>query len=440
MSKSILIEAYNLTLARGTGIKTYVKALSDIACELGYKVDALLQSDRRLNRRDNMLAEIAFFEGVSSTNWKDRYLREPLEVAVGVPFGLRAHGLARTGIVLQGSTDDLLARYNELFVAYRFVNAARRHFRRHGRLLELKPDRTPDLFHLTHLAPVRVRGAANICTVHDVIPLRLPNATLDNKKHFLNSLRVLCRDCDRILTVSECSKRDILSIVDMPEDKIDVTYQAVSLPPALLERDEAQTANILDNIFRLEMGGYFLFFGALEPKKNVSRLIDAYAASGVKAPLVIAGGLGWSYESEVKQIDQEHFSSWRIREEEIRRERRVRHVDHVPLSHLVALIRGARAVLFPSLYEGFGLPVLEAMTLGAPVMTSNVASLPEVAGEAALYVDPYDIDEMTRAIVALDTDADLRQGLKGRGLEQAKKFSMDIYARRIAAAYDATLR
>ena len=115
---------------------------------------------------------------------------------------------------------------------------------------------------------------------------------------------------------------------------------------------------IRDSIFGLEPNGYFLFFGAVEPKKNVSRLIDAYAASGVKAPLIIAGGLGWAYEEEVQQIDQEHFTSWRLRDDEIRRVRRVRRLDHVPLNHLVALIRGARAVLFPSLYEGFGLPVL----------------------------------------------------------------------------------
>ena len=118
----------------------------------------------------------------------------------------------------------------------------------------------------------------------------------------------------------------------------------------------------------------------------------------------------------------------------------MRHLDHVSLSHLVALIRGARSVLFPSFYEGFGLPVLEAMVLGTPVMTSNSSSLPEVAGEAALLVDPHDTAAMTRAIVELDRDADLRKELARRGLVQAEKFSMQAYTNRIDAVYKSVLK
>lgn len=434
MSKRILLEGYNLTLPKGTGIKTYARTLADVGKSLGYEMDVLLQSASRLSPKDPVLAEISFFEGAARSNWKDRWLRTPVEIALGRPFGLKARTLPNTGVVVQAN-ESLARQFSRLHVAYQFTTAAKRHFWRHDRLMRLHLDETPDLFHATHALPVRVAGRPNIYTVHDVIPLRLPTATLDNKKYFLKSLRAICREADKIVTVSECSKRDILQLVDMPEDKIAVTYQSVNLPPSLLARGADETANILDNTFGLEPKSYFLFFGAIEPKKNVSRLIDAYASSGVKAPLIIAGGLGWSYDGEVEQIEQEHFSSWRLRQDEIRRVRRVRRIDHVPLSHLVALIRGARGVLFPSLYEGFGLPVLEAMTLGAPVMTSNVSSLPEVAGEAALMVDPYDLSAMTHAIMTLDSDADLRADLSKRGLEQAKVYSMEAYAERVKAVY-----
>ena len=433
--KKILLECFNLALPKGTGIKTYALTLAKIARSLGYDIDALLQTNSHLSTKDPLLAEIAFHEGVARSNWRDKFVRNPLEIALGKPFGIETRALPNSGFVAHSEPSQAQHLFSRQLAAYRFTTAARRHFWRHRELATLRLDAPPDLFHATHPVPIRVKGCPNIYTVHDVIPMRLPRATLDNKKYFLNSLRAICASADHIVTVSECSKRDILTLIDMPEDKISVTYQSVAFPPDLLARSQDDTAAILHNVYGLEPQGYFLYFGALEPKKNVSRLIDAYAASGSAAPLVIAGGLGWSYEAEVEQMKQDKFSSWRIAQDRIHRERKVRHLDHPPLSHLVALIRGARAVLFPSLYEGFGLPVLEAMMLGAPVMTSNLSSLPEVAGEATLMVDPYDLDSMTQAIKALDHDADLRADLVARGLEQAKKFTPEIYSERVSTLY-----
>jgi glycosyltransferase involved in cell wall biosynthesis len=151
--------------------------------------------------------------------------------------------------------------------------------------------------------------------------------------------------------------------------------------------------------------------------------------------LVIAGGTGWQNESELQRIGDDRFSAYRVNGDTIARFKRVRRLTYLPLEQLVPLIRGARALLFPSLYEGFGLPVLEAMMLGTPVLTANVTSLPEVAGDAALCVDPYDTGAMAQAIRALDADDDLCAELGRKGQVRSAFFSMERYAERLAGLY-----
>ena len=185
----------------------------------------------------------------------------------------------------------------------------------------------------------------------------------------------------------------------------------------------------------LEFGGYFLFCGAIEPKKNLARTLEAYAESGVRRPLIIAGSDGWLNDAELRRIGDRRFASVRQTPEGLRRERQVRRVRYVPRHHLVALIKAARALLFPSLYEGFGLPVLEAMVLGTPVITSTAASLPEIAGDAALLVDPYSCASIRQALISIDADADLRYELARRGPQQAKKFSATAYDDRLRMLY-----
>jgi glycosyltransferase involved in cell wall biosynthesis len=252
-------------------------------------------------------------------------------------------------------------------------------------------------------------------------------------------LRELCRAADHIVTVSEFSRREIIKFFGIAEDRVTNTYQAANLPAAAQSWTADEVARLLENMFDLAPDEYFLFVGAIEPKKNLTRLIDAYAASGSQHPLIIVGGLGWQYEHELERIADERFLHYDIAGHVVTPRRRVRRLAYVSSEHLVALLRGARALLFPSLYEGFGLPVLEAMLLGTPVMTSNVASLPEVAGDAALLVDPLDIDDIARAIRALDHDADLRGELKQRGLKRAEFFAPENYRKRVAELYTRVL-
>jgi glycosyltransferase involved in cell wall biosynthesis len=188
-------------------------------------------------------------------------------------------------------------------------------------------------------------------------------------------------------------------------------------------------------MFNLSWQRYFLFFGAIEPKKNLPRLIEAYLASNVSDPLLIVGGQGWLDERETTLLYNDIVGVQGLKDGALRRTDRVRRYDFLPQATLVNLIRGAKAVMFPSLYEGFGLPVLEAMQLGAPVLTSTGGALPEVAGDAAVLVDPFDVQAIKRAIIALDADEGLRSSLCERGLRQAESFSPQAYQQRLEGLY-----
>ena len=173
----------------------------------------------------------------------------------------------------------------------------------------------------------------------------------------------------------------------------------------------------------LEPGGFHLFFGAIEPKKNVGRLLEAFLLSEVERPLVLVGKTAWKAEEELRLLPGAAAAGKVVR------------LDHLPAALLKALVRCSRTVIFPSLSEGFGLPVLEALALGAPVITSTAAALPEVAGDAAMLVDPYDVRALAAAIRALDGDDALRAELAARGPAQAQRFSEAVYDARLRDLY-----
>jgi len=437
MTRSVLYELYNNSLANGTGIATYARNLTATAKQLGYRVEGLYHTTRKISQTDPILAEVTYFDA-QRRNTIDfaKYAYLAPSWAIGAPAGIRAMPMSRAGVVVRdGPQEGVDARH----VARLFHDVARLHFKRYGARAAVRAATQVDMFHATQATPLRLRGAANLYTIHDLVPLRVPFATLDDKRYFLDLTRHLCRTADHIVTVSEASRRDLIELAAAAPERVTNTYQAVSLPKAILETGADETANFLNGAFELDYKEYFLFYGALEPKKNVSRLIDAFLGSGSRRPLVIAGGLGWNYEDEVERIKGLDAKSFRVAGERITPERRVFRIGRLPLPQLVQLIQGARAVLFPSLYEGFGLPVLESMLLGTPVMTSNTSSLVEVAGDAASIVNPYDVSAMSKAIARLDADADYRDDLTQRGRLQAAKFSPERYRERVEMLYNAVL-
>ena len=265
------------------------------------------------------------------------------------------------------------------------------------------------------------------------MPLRLPFATMDNKRQILKLLKTVTKTADHIITVSEKSRQDIIRFLEVDENRVTNTYQAVTFPQKYLERSDEMVANFLDARYGLEMYGYLIFFGAVEPKKNIGRLIDAFLFSGVDIPLVMIMGSGWDNALETARLS-EHKATPRGQTGSM-----IRSLNYVDRSTLLTLIRGARALVFPSLYEGFGLPVLEAMMLGTPVVASAKGGLEEVTGEAALLVDPYDVDDIARGITAIVSDPDLRGQLRRHGVAQAAKFSIANYRERVESLYASLL-
>jgi glycosyltransferase involved in cell wall biosynthesis len=304
-----------------------------------------------------------------------------------------------------------------------------------GRLARVKVPVKPDLMHWTYPMPLRIAGIPNLYTLHDLVPLRLPYTTLDNKRQYLKMVRKIAQTADHIVTVSESAKTDIMKILGVPEDRITNTYQSVNIPEKYRNKPAELVGREVEGTFGLGYKNYYLFWGSIEPKKNVGRIIEAYLASGVKPPLVIVGAQAWKSEDELKLLDDDHVRTLIQIDNETRVKRKVIQLSYAPFPLLVSLIRGAKATIFPSLYEGFGLPVLESMLLGTPVISSNTASIPEVAGEAAILVDPYDAQKIAQAIRDLDADEGLRSTLIAAGLIQAQQFSEEAYAQRLKPLY-----
>jgi len=427
MSRRIYFDGLNLSLERGTGIATYTRALAQVVRDLGHEIGVVYSSPTRPSKNP-LLREISFFdsrEGPPPAPMKEVW--DTICDMARTPLGVQPGGINLTGTVITEQFNGRLPLHDHMYVARNLFSNARRYFSWTGRFTDLAFDTKPDILHCTYQMPLRVKGACNVYTIHDLVPLRLPYTTLDNKRLTYRLLRKIANEADHIVTVSENSKRDIIQLLGVPEERVTNTYEAVEFPLELAERPDDLVAEQLNGSYSLDLREYLLFYGALEPKKNVGRLIDAYLLSAVDIPLVITGAVGWGNKAEAKMLKDLQDAPG---------SKRVHHFEYVSLPMLVTLIRGARAVLFPSLYEGFGLPVLEAMLLGTPVVTSRTSSLPEIAGEAALYVNPYSIDDMAQAIKTISADEGLRRELSRRGRVQAQLFSIARYRERIAALYE----
>jgi glycosyltransferase involved in cell wall biosynthesis len=266
-------------------------------------------------------------------------------------------------------------------------------------------------------------GVPQVTTIYDLIYQRYPETHGGLRARGLEVLVPLAaRRSRRILTLSEATKRDIVERLGVPGDHVDVTYAGPGMAEDIEPIGEGELRH------RLELGDapIVLAVTAKRPHKNVERLIDAFGRLEDQHTVLLVVGYATAFEPDLRRRadslgDRVRFTGW---------------VDDAMLE---GLYRAATCLVFPSLAEGFGLPVVEAMRRGLPVACSNATSLPEVAGKAAVYFDPTDTNAIARAVESILADSELRQRLRAAGLVQAAKFSWGATARTTLAAYERAL-
>ena len=444
----IVVDGYNLQLSKGTGVKTYGISLIKALQALGADISVLFGRDVP-NIPNTLLNEILFFD-IHEGQEKNLITRNPAvqltknvlrSAKIAAGLSVKAKPVPTSEVVVKGAVNsNFIGSVSDFIEEVDVFNAPICFDKANGVFKMLKKTSNLDLpqsstiFHATYPLPMTMKGTKKITTIHDLIPLRLPYTTLDNKKFYYRLIKQCLRDSERIIAVSESSKQDILTIFDdIDADRIDVTYQPIALKPLPPEQQNKEAiARYLrkyespskdeDSPYLLAPKNYILFVGAIEPKKNVGRLIDAYAGLDTDMPLVIVGKKGWLWEDELSKAS-------------ILGDEKVRLLEYVSSEDLRYLYAGAFCFVFPSLYEGFGLPPLEAMTFGCPVITSNVSSLPEVCGDAALYIDPYDVNDIRNAISRLINDDILQLELIEAGRAQAQLFSPERYLEKLSQCY-----
>lgn len=419
------IDGFNLGLEKGTGVATYARMLSRALTDIGHPVDVLYGLDVPKSS-DPALREVSFFDTLNAAPstrrksiftkkwWQDRKYTFVPPAVENIPI---------SGRIDSRSFSERLPAFDKIFNAQNLFLRAEDHFRLTGRLMSVQMDSPPHIMHWTYPVPVRLKGALNVYTLHDIVPLRLPHTTLDNKPYYFRLIKMIGEKADALCTVSEASKKDILSFFPEFREKLHNTYQTANNDEIISKYSNDECISEVHANFGLKPQEYFIFFGSLEPKKNIGRIIEAFLASNCQRRLVLVGAMAWKSENELRYLDRGIAAG------------RIMLINYLPERTLFALIRQARALLFPSLSEGFGLPVIEAMNCGVPTLISGEGALPEVGGDASLRTEAYDIEAITNAIRRLDQDDALCENLSTAGYQQAARFSMPSYQRRLSEMY-----
>lgn len=286
-----------------------------------------------------------------------------------------------------------------------------------------------DIYHFFNfIVPPRIKGKV-ITTIHDMTYELYPE-TMDirNLKRIKNDIQYSVNRANKIITVSESSKNDIIKFLNIEESKIEVIYNGVEY-----DKFNKSYSDEEKNRVRYRYGlskNYILYMGTLEPRKNIESIIEAFSlfkrentSSSKNIKLVIAGKKGWLFESIFNLVDKLNLKDDVI------------FTDYIDENDKSIIYNMASLFVFPSLYEGFGIPVLEAMASSVPVITSNVSSLPEVAGDAAILVEPKDIKSIAQYMDKVLVDKELRNNLIKKGHEQAKKFTWESSAKKLVNIY-----
>jgi len=278
-----------------------------------------------------------------------------------------------------------------------------------------------DLYHaLAFVAPVWLRKPT-VVTVYDLSFIHYPQVLSPARRLYLRLFTQLsCQRANRVIAISHSTAHDLQVSLGIPSDKIDVA--APGYNPELYRRLPAEQVAA----FRQEKGlpeRFWLFIGTLEPRKNLPTLLRAYAALTERLPLIVAGGKGWQYDEIFATVEQYELAN------------DVHFPGFVPADELPFWYNSAEVFIYPSVFEGFGLPVLEAMACGTPVIVSDTSSLPEIVGSTGIRVAPFDTQSWTDALHRALTDKGWRQKAAQNGLVEAARFQWNATAQETIASY-----
>ncbi|MFO7974877.1 MAG: glycosyltransferase family 1 protein [Candidatus Hydrogenedentota bacterium] len=275
------------------------------------------------------------------------------------------------------------------------------------------------------------RNAKRMATIHDLVVFRYPEThTVSTVRTHQRLLIHAARYADALIAVSESCRQDVMGLLDVPPDKVFVVPNGVCLEEFEGELDSSALAHCKE---RLGVASdYWLYIGTIEPRKNLCRLLEAYRRVMERFPecpdLLLAGRRGWYADPVFKAIS------------DLRLEEKVKHAGYLPRSDVILLLRGAAGCLYPSLYEGFGLPVLEAMAARVPVLTSNVSALPEVIGPYGVLINPEDVDELESGLETLLTRSEMCAQMVEQAYERAQGFTWESSAKRLMEVYEIVQR
>lgn len=388
-------------------------------------------------RSDPLVREAQFFDARFGS-WRPRVRRltRLAQLTSALVGGSKVDVLPVSGTVLQPS--DVLDG-EAASAAWNLPDAQRRadaYFKTTRRLLPIHLPPQASAMHWTRPVPARAVGVPNLYCVPDLAAFRLPYASPLDKRRLLRRWKTIIAGADHLLVSSEACGRDLVRLFEVPENQFTVTYQIYG--GGLLRSTDAQRVpqDQVHSTLGLPHRGYYLLHGPVEMMSNVGRVAEAYLSSGTKHPLLIVGAAGYKGHLEVQAIRDDHVRYFERGASRITVKRQVAVIDALPRNLLAGVIHGARAVVVPFLYDCVGTAALEAMRLGAPVITSTTGAMPELVSDAALTIDPYDTRAIAEAIRAVDGDEELRACLSAKGAQRAARFSPDAFNARLETIYE----
>lgn len=419
----VLIDSHDLAIPSGTGIKNYGLQLISVLKELGASPDLLVSARTDSNPlvASSMLYDSPHRNEREVTGWRrvmSQRMRFGSLKAAHIP-PINGHG----GPVVP---DSVFPHGMGCSVIFNCYNASRAIQEKAKIITSFQTAKNYRIWHATQPLSLRHKNAIQITTVHDLIPILYPHLCDERRPLFHQRVQESVRSSRAIAVDSEHTKTELLHYFSVPEEKIVVThlYSAVSR-----EDCDSRAVDMAMKVFNLQRQNYILFVGTLDSRKNVRRLVEAYLSLGSEQVLVLAGKTGWESSEELKVL--EHL--------EKKTGQDVRRLSYVPRTMLSALYQGASCLAFPSLAEGFGLPVLEAMASGCPVVCSSTTSLPEAGGDAVEYVHPLSVESIAAGLAKVLGDTAHRKALVERGFERARYFSRERFAGKIAELYEKAL-